>query len=1030
MTAAISPPEQFGRYRLLSRIGEGGMGTVYLAEDTQLARQVALKVPHFKAGDNPTAVERFYREAKMAAGVSHTNLCGVYDVGEFGGFLFLTMPLIEGQQLARLIDPDRPWEPRQAAELIRRLALAIQVMHARGVIHRDLKPGNVMIRPDGEPILMDFGLARSYEGKDRKLTRVGAQVGSPSYMSPEQVMGQGDGLGPATDIYSLGVMLYQLVTGKLPFEGPVAAVYGQVLNTEPQRPTTLRPGLDRDLETICVKAMAKKPGDRFVSMVAYADALQGFLSKGSTPNVALPAVSGTAGEGNLLRLMCPQCGKNLRLTPDMHGKSIRCPNCKGRIPASETQGPSLTEAPSAPGRPPAGIRPVAPVGPIVPPAQHFPGVPFAPIPRLPVAASAAPAGDPVTLSFDRPQRSNRWLLVSLLGGVLLATAGIAITIVLNSDDSDVPSGKKDETQAHVDKTSDPVDKDSRIPDGSRLPVERPALQVKDLSSVEIPQGNAGVLDVTIERKNFSGAVKLEVAGLPAGMSFTAQPIPQEADHGQVLLTVEPGTKVGPTILTVRAIGADAQMEKQVTVTVSAPPRPTFKLLSVADVELEPGNTRNVDLPIDRQNFSGAIKLLVTAPAGVVVQAPDVSADAAVAKLTITIDKDAIVGSKTVVVNADPGGVGALRTIGVTVIPPKVVKLDPARSGPTTESQAAIAKGLEWLAFHQAPTGAWSLDQFPNHARDPRTRTAINITVEMAKYPKNDPGRGMKNDTAGTGFGLLPFLLGGITHKSAKKEADKHYCAHVQKGLNFLISQQGNDGGFGGGMYAHGIATITICEAYRLTADPALKLPAQKGINYIVSAQDPDSGGWRYQPRSGGDTSVVGWQLMALKTGQAAGLSVPNTTLKGAEKWLNACETKGTYGYTGPGPTPTMTAVGLLCRQHLGIAQRNPNLLEGVDYLLKNAPPRSSRNLYYEYYATQVMYHMGDQIWEQWNAPLPNEKQGMRDILVTRQESTGSWNPATDPFGSQGGRIMTTSLSLLTLQVHSRTPLYQKAPGGP
>jgi hypothetical protein len=344
-------------------------------------------------------------------------------------------------------------------------------------------------------------------------------------------------------------------------------------------------------------------------------------------------------------------------------------------------------------------------------------------------------------------------------------------------------------------------------------------------------------------------------------------------------------------------------------------------------------------------------------------------------------------------------------------------------GGSPASEACVAKGLQWLALHQAPNGGWSLDQFQLHARK---------TLSDTK-PYNDAratGKGMRNDTAGAAFGLLPFLAAGITHKPSvgKKSKDDIYVKTVRSALNYLLSKQNKDGSFPDGMYAHGLATIAVCEAYGLTSDPNLKRHAQAALNFVVQAQDPASGGWRYQPRQGGDTSVVGWQVMGLKSGQMSGLNVPNITLKGAEKWLDSCETsdKGGYGYVGPQETPTMSAVGLLCRMYLGTPRRNPGLRNGADKLKRWAPARQP-NTYYEYYATQVMHHMGGDYWEFWNKGDGKGFKGMRDLLINRQEADGSWNPAGDGHASVGGRIMTTSLSLLTLEVYYRhLPLYQRA----
>lgn len=342
-------------------------------------------------------------------------------------------------------------------------------------------------------------------------------------------------------------------------------------------------------------------------------------------------------------------------------------------------------------------------------------------------------------------------------------------------------------------------------------------------------------------------------------------------------------------------------------------------------------------------------------------------------------------------------------------------------GGSPASEAAVGQGLQWLALHQANGGGWSLDRFHSSARDKPGLGGKPFTC-------NCTGGGTNNDTAATAFGLLPFLAAGVTHRNNSKMA-VDYTKTVHEGLEFLKKRQGRDGDFGGGMYAHGLATIAMCEAYGLSSDPQLKAHAQRAINYIVTAQDPSSGGWRYTPRSGGDTSVVGWHVMALKSGQMAGLQIPTPTLKGAEKWLDSCQTSdgGGYGYTGPNETPTMSAVGLLCRQYLGWSPRNPGLLAGTKRL-HNTAPGATNNMYYYYYATQVMHHMGGESWQTWNPK-------MRDHLIKTQDKggdtkrvhqRGSWSPVGDAHGSQGGRIMQTSLSLLTLEVYYRhLPLYRR-----
>jgi hypothetical protein len=341
------------------------------------------------------------------------------------------------------------------------------------------------------------------------------------------------------------------------------------------------------------------------------------------------------------------------------------------------------------------------------------------------------------------------------------------------------------------------------------------------------------------------------------------------------------------------------------------------------------------------------------------------------------------------------------------------------------SEAAVAAGLHWLAVHQDDNGRWSLDGFHSCARK-------TPSLSSARFVCTCSGQGMRNDTAGTAFGVLPFLAAGVTHKS-RNGMTEDYTKNVEAALHYLVvNQDKKNGDFGGGMYAHGLATIAMCEAYGLTGDQALKASAQRGLDYIVWAQDKRSGGWRYNPHESGDTSVVGWQVMALKSGQLAGLNVPNPTLAEATRWLNSVQTDNYgsgYGYTGPQFTPTMTAVGLLCREYLGWSPRNPGLLQGVKTLKGYAPgkPQALRSIYFDYYATQVMHHMGGDAWKEWNP-------AMRDSLVNSQDQgkannkahqQGSWGPEGDPFGAQGGRIMVTSLSLLTLEVYYRhLPLYR------
>ena len=238
---------------------------------------------------------RFLREAQAAAALAHPNICPVYDLGEIDGVPFLTMAFVRGAPLAKKIDPARPMPPREAVELVRKVALALHEAHLHGVIHRDLKPANVMIDEHGEPIVMDFGLARRADSQ-LLLTQQGQMMGTPAYMPPEQVNGDLQAMGPASDVYSLGAMLYELVVGRPPFQGDMLSILSQICLDDPPAPSRQRPGLNPAVDYLCLKALKKNPADRWPSMNALADALGRFLAAGTAP-ASLPWRSPVDPEG-------------------------------------------------------------------------------------------------------------------------------------------------------------------------------------------------------------------------------------------------------------------------------------------------------------------------------------------------------------------------------------------------------------------------------------------------------------------------------------------------------------------------------------------------------------------------------------------------------------------------------------------------------------------------------------------------------------------------------------------------------------
>ena len=326
-------------------------------------------------------------------------------------------------------------------------------------------------------------------------------------------------------------------------------------------------------------------------------------------------------------------------------------------------------------------------------------------------------------------------------------------------------------------------------------------------------------------------------------------------------------------------------------------------------------------------------------------------------------------------------------------------------GGTKKTEAAVKDALAWLAKQQQKDGSWSL-----------------------KGPYDD-GSKSNNDykNSATAMALLAFLGAGDTHLRGK------YRVTVHKGLNWLIKQQRENGLFDAPashqrFYTHGQCSIVLCEAYAMTKDMKLKVPAEKAIAFSVKNQAKE-GGWRYSIGEDSDTSVTGWILMSMQSARMGGLSVPEKTFTKIGKFLNeASNGRGTrYSYQAGGPTDeTMTAEGLLCRQYLGWKHDDERLKSGVEYLVTedNLPVWNEENcnVYYWYYATQVLHHMNGKEWTKWNNI-------MRELLPKQQvkngKEKGSWNPDDDEWGYAGGRLYVTCLSVFILEVYYRhLPIYK------
>jgi WD40 repeat protein/tRNA A-37 threonylcarbamoyl transferase component Bud32 len=273
---ALTGPAQFGDYEIIEEIARGGMGVVYKARQKSLGRTVALKMILDSQLASERQIKRFYGEAEAAARLDHSGIVPVYEVGELGGQHFFSMALVEGGSLHQLVARG-PLPARQAAEMAQRVAEAVEYAHQQGVVHRDLKPQNILLDKQGHPKVTDFGLAKRQDSVEG-LTHSGDVMGTPGYMPPEQALGKTQELGPLVDIYSVGAILYCLLTGRAPFQSAtLAETLRQVIEQEPVSPKLLNPTTPLDLETICLKALHKDPARRYATAQALADDLGRYL---------------------------------------------------------------------------------------------------------------------------------------------------------------------------------------------------------------------------------------------------------------------------------------------------------------------------------------------------------------------------------------------------------------------------------------------------------------------------------------------------------------------------------------------------------------------------------------------------------------------------------------------------------------------------------------------------------------------------------------------------------------------------------
>src|ERR1700722_14098751 len=275
--------ETLGKHEIRRRLGRGAVGTVYEGWDPIIQRRVAIKTVRLpEAGDDETAEEiaRFRREAQAAGRLTHPNIVGVFDYGETADLAFIVMEYVDGPPLKSLLDKNERFPMATIVRVMEDLLAGLQFSHDRGVVHRDIKPANLMLTKSGQAKIADFGIARI---ESSSMTQAGTVLGTPAYMSPEQFMGQV--VDARSDIYSSGVLLYQLLTGERPFEGGLSAIMHKALNTEPPAPSQLSVTAPPSFDPVVRRAMAKRPQDRFQSVRAFAEAIRAAVTVKTEPAV-------------------------------------------------------------------------------------------------------------------------------------------------------------------------------------------------------------------------------------------------------------------------------------------------------------------------------------------------------------------------------------------------------------------------------------------------------------------------------------------------------------------------------------------------------------------------------------------------------------------------------------------------------------------------------------------------------------------------------------------------------------------------
>ncbi|MFE1874346.1 protein kinase [Streptomyces sp. NPDC059496] len=419
-----------GRYQLRDLLGAGGMASVYLAYDSALDRQVAIKTLHSDLGREQSFRERFRREAQAVAKLSHTNIVSVFDTGEgevtFGGAAagdgavmpYIVMEYVEGQPLGSVLEEDirrhGAMPAGKALKVTADVLAALETSHEMGLVHRDIKPGNVMVNKRGVVKVMDFGIARAMQSGVTSMTQTGMVVGTPQYLSPEQALGRG--VDARSDLYSVGIMLFQLLTGRIPFDAdsPLAIAYAHV-QEEPVAPSSINRSLTPAMDALVARALKKNPNERFPTAAAMGDEVARVLGSGQTGAPVIVQGHGPLSSGaGVASAVFPPVDSGYQAPPQSVQQPYQAPQTPPPAPYAPTPAPQHAQGGYA--------YPHTP-----PPQQQY-------APQTPPPYTISPTSTPSAASGDG--KRNRPVVIGAIAVTLLAVGGLIAAISMNGDEKD------------------------------------------------------------------------------------------------------------------------------------------------------------------------------------------------------------------------------------------------------------------------------------------------------------------------------------------------------------------------------------------------------------------------------------------------------------------------------------------------------------------------------------------------------------------------------------------------------------------